>query len=256
MAARKAPDDNLFKPLPGKRVFEEIYEQIRELIFSKTLKPGDKLPGERELATRFGSGRISVREALRMLEQSGLITIKQGSEGGAFVTDVDATHISGPMSDAIRRSDITLDNLFEVRLGIESLVLDLAIERMTNEEVNQLEENIRKAESLITAGKSDDGASMDRPGLAFTNMDFHLGLARTTKNPLLSMIVESLQNVTEQFFVRTSPLSIETATRHWKYHLDMLRAIKKKDYKTAAQVLKRHNQRVQKDMAEMTKDSP
>jgi GntR family transcriptional regulator, transcriptional repressor for pyruvate dehydrogenase complex len=256
MAARKAHDDNLFKPLAGKRVFEEIYGQIRELIFSKTLKPGDKLPGERELAARFGSGRISVREALRMLEQSGLIAIKQGSEGGAFVTDVDATHISGPMSDVIRRSDITLDNLFEVRLGIESLVLSLAIERITAEEINQIEENIRKAESLIKAGTADDGASLDRPGLAYTNMYFHLGLARATRNPLLSVIVESLQNVTEQFFVRTSPLSIQTATRHWRYHKDMLKAIIRKDLDKAAEVLKNHNKRVQKDMEEMKDISP
>src|SRR5512145_2388031 len=135
MAARKVSETNLFRPLSGKRVFEEIYEQIRELIFSKTLKPGDKLPGERELAARFGSGRISVREALRMLEQSGIITIKQGSEGGAFVTDVDASHISGPMSDMIRRSDITLDHLFEVRLSLETLVLKAAIDRITIEEL-------------------------------------------------------------------------------------------------------------------------
>ena len=80
---------SLIKPLPSKRVFEEIADQVKELIFSKALKPGDRLPAERGIAAHFASGRRAVREALRILEQTSLITIRQGNEGGIFVKNVD-----------------------------------------------------------------------------------------------------------------------------------------------------------------------
>jgi GntR family transcriptional regulator, transcriptional repressor for pyruvate dehydrogenase complex len=244
-------DSSLFKPLAGKRVFEEIYEQIRELIFSKTLKPGDKLPGERELAVRFKTGRISVREAFRMLEQCGLIYIKQGSEGGAFVTDVDASLISRPISDIMRRSDVTLEDLTEVRLGIEALVLDLATARISDTELEELDDNIRRAEATIAPSKGAQEEVLDRPGLAKTNTEFHLVLARATRNPLLAVIVESLLKVTEQFFVKTSPLAHETAQRHVEHHKAIYKAVKEKRASEAKQFLKRHSRTVQQDISEM-----
>lgn len=246
--------DSLFKPLAGKRVFEEIYEQIRELIFSKTLKPGDKLPGERELAVRFGTGRISVREALRMLEQSGLVYIKKGSEGGAFVTDVDASLISRPVLDIMRRSGITLEDLMEVRYGIEALVLDLATSRISNAELADLADNIRNAEATIVASEAPSTIPLDRPGLGRTNIDFHLILARATRNPLLAVIVESLMKVTEQFFVKTSPLAQETAKRHLDHHKAIYEAVRQKKTGEAKQLLKRHSRTIQQDISEMSED--
>jgi len=75
--------NSLFKALPSKRAFDEIADQIKDLIYSKTLKPGDKLPPERDLATQFGTGRMAVREALRILEIQGMVDIRHGK--GAFV---------------------------------------------------------------------------------------------------------------------------------------------------------------------------
>ena len=70
--------------IAGKRTFKEIERQIREMIYWGALKPGDKLPSEKELASQFRAGRLSVREALRTLEQAGLIVVKQGSTGGSY----------------------------------------------------------------------------------------------------------------------------------------------------------------------------
>jgi DNA-binding FadR family transcriptional regulator len=108
MAPKKNPaptpskeEGPLFQPLPVKRTFMEIANQIRTSIYAKTLKPGDKLPSERELAVQFSVGRISVREALRMLEQAGLILIKQGSGGGAYVKAADTSAISESVYDLV-----------------------------------------------------------------------------------------------------------------------------------------------------------
>ena len=67
------------------RVHEAVADQIRQAIFSGLLTPGHKLPPEREMAERFQTSRVALREALRALEKEGMITIKRGSGGGAFV---------------------------------------------------------------------------------------------------------------------------------------------------------------------------
>ena len=132
----------LFQPLPVKRTFMEIANQIRSSIYSKTLKPGDKLPSERELTAQFGVGRISVREALRMLEQAGLILIKQGSGGGAYVKAADTSAISESVYDLVSRSDISLEDLTEVRLAVEKQILQSAFEKITADDLEMLEKSI------------------------------------------------------------------------------------------------------------------
>jgi DNA-binding transcriptional MocR family regulator len=73
--------ENLFTPIESKRTFEEISSKVKTLIFDGTLKPGDRLPSELELAKQFGVGRQSVREALRLLELSGFVSIQKGYGG-------------------------------------------------------------------------------------------------------------------------------------------------------------------------------
>src|SRR5271157_855002 len=114
---------SLFIPLGTKRAFEDISDQIRELIYSGVFKPGDKLPPERELAIQFNAGRMVVREAFRTLEQSGLIYIKQGSFGGAFIKKMDSSPIENSISDMIKIGNITMENLTEARIKIESVIL-------------------------------------------------------------------------------------------------------------------------------------
>ena len=139
----------LFQPLPVKRTFMEIANQIRSSIYSKTLKPGDKLPSERELAAQFSVGRISVREALRMLEQAGLILIKQGSGGGAYVKAADTSAISESVYDLVSRSDISLGDLTEVRLAVEKQILQSAFEKITADDLEMLEKSIEELEMVI-----------------------------------------------------------------------------------------------------------
>src|SRR4030042_3412470 len=91
-----------FMPLKSKKIFEQISDQVRRLIFSGVLKPGDKLASEKELANQFQIGRSTVREALRTLEQAGLIYVKQGSDGGTFIKAIASTVISRSFSDMIK----------------------------------------------------------------------------------------------------------------------------------------------------------
>src|SRR4051812_3996312 len=77
---------DLFSPVSVNRISEVIVEQVRLLIREGKLVPGDRLPSERSLCERFGVSRVTVREALRVLEANGLVEIRVGARGGAFVT--------------------------------------------------------------------------------------------------------------------------------------------------------------------------
>jgi len=174
-----------FTPLKNKKIFEQISDQIRELIFSGVLKPGDRLPSEKELSNQFKTGRTVVREALRTLEQAGLIYVRQGSEGGAFIKDVESTVITRSFSDMIRLGGIPIQHLTEARLGIEKMVLDFALDRITKEDLNLLKMNIEESEKLISEGaRATDN-----------HIEFHLLLAKMTKNRVFELILESIMKI-------------------------------------------------------------
>ncbi len=76
-----------FKPIKQPRISDEVFHQLKESILSNGFKAGDKLPPERELADQFQVSRVAIREAIRTLENAGFLEIRQGSTGGAYVTD-------------------------------------------------------------------------------------------------------------------------------------------------------------------------
>ncbi len=252
MHQKNGPAGSLFKPLPAKRAFEEIADQIRDLIYSKTLKPGDRLPAERELAVQFKTGRMAVREALRMLEQSGLIQIRQGSDGGAFVRDVDPGVASQSISDAIRRTDMNLKDLISVRIALEDLIAELAVKKITGAELDGLNKVVHEAETVVAEGMKEKNRSFDGELLAEMNVDFHILLARATKNLLLEIISESLMN-TMHLYYDANAQPIEFFRWHVSQHRAIYNAIKAKNVSQAKMLLKRHVAVLQKKFSTLGK---
>ncbi|WP_426442565.1 FadR/GntR family transcriptional regulator [Bradyrhizobium genosp. P] len=76
------------------RAFDTICQKVRDLLADGSLKPGDKLPAERQLAEQFGVGRSALREALRTLEAAGILTLKKGAHGGAFIRQGDPSRVT------------------------------------------------------------------------------------------------------------------------------------------------------------------
>jgi GntR family transcriptional regulator, transcriptional repressor for pyruvate dehydrogenase complex len=222
-----AIDGSLFKPLPTKRSFDEISDQIKDLIYAKTLKPGDKLPAERELAVHFGTGRMAVREALRILEQSGLVYIKQGSEGGAFIKDTDTSIAVKSIHDLIRRSKFTIEDVIEVRMGLEKLVLEAAFDKITKTDLYKLRKRIDEAEAIIH-GETRGDKPLDFVLLGETYADFHLILARATKNPVFEIIVDCLMNVSHSV-VHQKSIPSERFEKHLEFHKAIYNLLKNKN---------------------------
>ena len=96
----------LFRPIKLRRAFDEISGEIKRLIFKGILKPGDRLPSESELASHFGVGRQTIREALRLLELSGFISMQKGGAGGPLVVDTILNTISNSFLDAFQMGRI------------------------------------------------------------------------------------------------------------------------------------------------------
>jgi GntR family transcriptional regulator, transcriptional repressor for pyruvate dehydrogenase complex len=242
MSIDPPPKDSLFKPLATKRAFVEISDQIRHLIFSKVLKPGDKLPSERELAAQFGSGRISVREALRMLEQSGLIYVKQGSDGGAFVRDADVSVATESLYDVMRRANVTVNDVAEARRDFERLVLEHAMARFDEEDLATLKQSLDEGGAILAEGSGESHAAFcNRLGETYIN--FHRAMAKATKNPVFDIIVECLMMVTHTVF-DNEIMPSEGFKNHLKYHRALYEALKDRDITRARQILDDHGERI------------
>jgi GntR family transcriptional repressor for pyruvate dehydrogenase complex len=220
----------LFRPLKkDKKIFEQISDQIRELIFSGVLRPDDKLPSEKELSIQFNTGRMVVREALRTLEQSGLVYVKQGSKGGAFVKDLDTTVITRSISDLIKIGNVTLLELTEARLEIEKIVLDFAARKIDNDGLDLLRKNIEESEELISKG------------LRASNiyLDFHLLLAKSSKNSVFELILKPVMDIVSSYLRQVEP-SKEYSYRVLTYHKEIYKAIEEKNIARAKEKMENH----------------
>ena len=109
----------LFTSLGQGKAYKKVADQIRQRIFAWHLRLSDRLPAERDLAAQFGVSRVVVREAIRTLEFSGLLTVKKGAKGGIFVVQDYDRPISHSIVNLLSGGHVSLENLFEIRQLIE-----------------------------------------------------------------------------------------------------------------------------------------
>src|ERR1044072_664033 len=124
--AQDSDTSGLFAPISGARASSSIADQIRQASGTGRLAQGERLPPERELAEQFGVSRVTVRDALRALEAMGLIEVRVGARGGAFVTVPSGAVMGQTMSDMMMMSALTPEDVVEARLVIELGTVTLA----------------------------------------------------------------------------------------------------------------------------------
>ncbi len=185
-----------FSPVSAPRAFEHICDQIRMLLTSGALKPGDKLPPERELSAHLGVSRSVLREALRSLEMAGLVDLKKGGSGGSFIAAHNSRFVNQAFADLTRVGTITLSELTEARVLIMADAIRLGCERATEEDYQALEANIRQVEELTERE--------DYPGRRMVATDFYRLVALSAKNQVLVISVEAM-TATLREFLRPRP---------------------------------------------------
>lgn len=209
----------------NKKAYEEIADQIRKKIFSGSLKLGQRLQTERDLAKQFGISRVVVREAVRTLELSGFVTVRKGARGGIFVAQDYERPIEEMITNLMDGGEVSLKDLFEVRAIIEAHAAARAAKVGTEEEIEKLSNLIEEAHQ-----ESAKGTNI-RP----YNIRFHRLILRMTRNPVLSMVGETVLSIlSEKIKDLFSP---ETSLEVLKKHDDILEAITQRDPERATHLV-------------------
>jgi len=160
----------MLKPIRHYKLSDQIFEQLRDMIYRGELQAGQRLMPERELALHFDVGRPSVREALRKLVDKGLIVSKRGS--GSFVADEMTQISSSPLFQVLSREQFTIVELQEVRMALETNSAELAAKRATDEDLRAIEEGERQIRF-----ERGDGKTRMR-----TDLSFHMNISYASKN--------------------------------------------------------------------------
>jgi len=172
----------VFQNLGRRSAYLEVAEQIRATIFKDKLALFQRMPSERDLAAQFGVSRVVVREAIRTLESSGLVTVKKGPKGGIFVTQDYERPIVDTITNLLAGGEANLDNLFEIRLMIEPYAAARLAQSGSEADFAMLEGKIAEAQHEHAADHS----------VRHRYIDFHRQVIRLAGNPLLAIVGETV----------------------------------------------------------------
>ncbi len=220
----------VFGPVRVARASEEIVSQIKAYIFESKLVPGNRLPSEKELAVQFGLSRTTVRDALRILESQGLVSIKVGAGGGTFVADPSARPVTEIMTAMLRLKGMSPLELVEARLVIETSIVRFAAERATPADLQAMQLAIAQAIAGRDAGD---------PHFTPYSISFHTALAKAAKNEVLQFTVDSFRAIFHETLDRLLPNN-DMASRAIEDHQRILDAIAVHDADRACQVMCEH----------------
>ncbi|MUT66821.1 FadR/GntR family transcriptional regulator [Paenibacillus sp. NEAU-GSW1] len=212
--------------------YEEITEQIKQLIAEGNLRIGDKLPSTKEMSERFGVGRSTTREALSALKAMGLIEIKQG--GGCTVISAVASEIGLPELDSLRMNRKTLLELLEARQSFEVSNASIAAVKRTEEDLSQLRDTVTEMKNSI-----GDDVEGER-----TDFLFHAALAKATQNSIMIRLFDSITSQMETAIHEIRRVELyanrSVAERLYEEHLAIFEAVSAGDADAAALCMKRH----------------
>lgn len=224
------------KPIKPKRISDQVFEQIRELIYKGEFKPGQQILPERDLAKSMAVSRTSVRNAINKLVTLGLLEHRQGQ--GTFVSSPEARE-GNPLAAAMATDEATLDDLLEVRMGMECNTAKLAAQRATDSDLKAMLKSLEEME--------EDLAATDKIGTG-PDTAFHMAVAFSTKNPVLIHLMRNFydflfvgikKNLTHMYMDRQA---LEDVIGH---HRDVYEAIKRRAPQEAFDAMQKHIQYVQ-----------
>jgi GntR family transcriptional regulator, transcriptional repressor for pyruvate dehydrogenase complex len=218
-----------FAPSKPRRAFDDIIDQVRGMLRSGDLRPGQKLPSERDFALQLGVSRNTVREALRMLEIAGLVSLKKGHTGGAFVTASTMDAVAQGISDGLTLTEFSISDLMESRIALETFIARKAATEITEAELDELEASVARAKRIAE--------TEDFPAQLTAHLDFHEKLAAAARNPILSSLAQPLLGLTHELALRVGPKSAESI---WEERQELIEALRHRDPDAAANIVEKY----------------
>jgi DNA-binding FadR family transcriptional regulator len=231
-----APSRNVLPVTKVRPAYQVVADQLRDLILTRALSTGDRLPTEAELTTNFGVGRSTVREALRLLASQGLITTVRGTTGGTFVAQVRADQVSQYLEASIGlmsgTDEMSVGDMLEARALLEVPVAQLAAERREQHHLDALRATLERE-------KESRGRGMK----FIEHRNFHTVISEAAGNGLLVMMTEPIFHVLQGRLVRLA-VPPEFWTQVDCDHEEILVAIEQGDGAASATAMREHLQRL------------
>ncbi|HDR16130.1 MAG TPA: FadR family transcriptional regulator [Desulfobacteraceae bacterium] len=216
---------------PKNRVFDEIIQHFKDAIAKGNLKSGDRLLSERDLSSRLGVSRGSLREALKTLSMFGVISSEPGR--GAYVMSPGFKSLSSFFELMLTLKPAVSENILEVRMILECEAVRIATVRATPEEIAHIKNILDKMP--LSLNGPDFGAESD--------FEFHNAIVRATHNDILIFIYEAIEGLLKRSHHerRTSLFKIEgIRTELVKYHLEVYKAIAERNAEKACGCMRKH----------------
>lgn len=226
------PTDYL--PVHSRRLYEKIVEQIQSQIVGGKLRPGDRLPAERDLAEKFHVSRTAVREAVKTLREKGLV---EGHPGrGTFVTDGTASAMRGSLGLMMKIGGTNgASNLAEVREIFEPEIAALAAKNATKEQIALMREAVAAMDEKLN----------DAEAFVEADLNFHLALARATQNTLIPSLIDPIVDLLRE--ERKGTFRRGGALHGQQHHKRILEAISQRNAEAARAAMRAHLKQVRKD---------
>ena len=234
----------MFQTAKQTKVFQDVVEQIQEAIFDGRLKTGDMLPAERELKQMFSISRGTLREALRVLEQKGLIEIKLGVGGGSVVKAVDTEQVSESLGLLIQSQKVSLNHLAEFREDVEGIVAAHAAERSTRDQVQELNQLLNQARECVERGSSQRKAFIE------IDKRIHMTLADITGNPIYTSVLHSIHENIHRYYDRFLSMERRELQENYQDLCDLVQAVENANSDQARRIAQNHVRRFNRYMQE------
>ncbi|MGQ0549202.1 MAG: FadR/GntR family transcriptional regulator [Armatimonadota bacterium] len=219
------------------KVYEEVAARIRRLISDGRLKPGDKLPPERELASALGVSRTSIRDAIRTLQAAGLLEPRQGE--GTVIRELSTDAVVGPIASALLARRDLLADLMAVRKMIEPAMAREAARHARPDEVRQMEAILTRQAARLEAG-----------GLAIEeDSAFHDMIARASRNQVVPKVLDALMDLLREGRER-SLQGRGRPQRSLRGHRQILEAIRQRDAALAARAMLNHLEQIEETLVQ------
>jgi DNA-binding FadR family transcriptional regulator len=227
----------MFQTAKPKKVFQEVVNQIEEAILAGRIETGQTLPSERELKGMFQISRGTLREALRVLEQKGLIEIRLGVGGGSVVKAVQADRVSESLGLLIRSQKVSLNHLAEFRESLEGSVAAQAADRRTAGDVGKLYDLLEAARACV------DSDRQQRDTLLEIDKQIHMVIAGITRNPIYVSILTSIHDNIHRYYDRFLSMDGSELRENYRDLCELVAAIEKGSADTARRLACEHVRR-------------
>jgi DNA-binding FadR family transcriptional regulator len=191
-------------------------------------EPGDQLPSERDIAKLMGISRATVREAIRLLVEQGILTVKRGRSGGTFVSENPPSEALLELRRRLHTSGATLSEILDHRLVVETGIVELAAQRA---QADQLEE----LQALVNVMQQADSYAVYRK----LDIRFHLLIAKATQTNRLPAIVADIHSELSDL-LQTAPYSRSQQSHSTQQHQEILDAMQQQDGVSAREVMQEH----------------